>query len=314
MLNKRKRKQTEEERIRDLAEDLLKGVAHRYWLDEAWKAEEVLPRDKCTPLEHALSLELLERLGHVERSEGRWRLTETGRTRAVELLRAHRLMETYLARKAGLPAGELHEKADRKEHSLTHERINELADTLNRPRFDPHGDPIPERDTSFHDLSQIPLIQAAPGMLARIVHIEDEPTEDFERLNELGFALELPVRIVDQTGKETLVELAGEELSLSTALASHIEIAPLKEEESYPENLRRLTALKSGEEGIVEFISAACMGPERRRLQDFGLVPGSRISCDFSSPFGSPIAYSIRGSTLGLRRQQARNVMIRRAQ
>lgn len=309
----KKRKQTEEQRIRDLAEDLLKGVAHRYWLNESWKAEEVLPRDKWTAAEHALSLELLERLGQVERSEGRWLLTEAGRTRAVELLRAHRLMETYLARKEGLPAEELHAKADEAEHSLTHERINELADTLNRPRFDPHGDPIPERDKSYHDVSQIPLIQAETGMSARIVHIEDEPIEDFEKLNQLGFALELPIRILDQTGKETVVELAGEELKLNTALASHIEVVPLLEDESYPDNLRRLTALKTGEEGIVEFISAACMGPQRRRLQDFGLVPGSRISCDFSSPFGSPIAYSIRGSKIGLRKQQAHNVFIRRA-
>ncbi len=310
----KKRKQSDEERIRDLAEDLLKGVAHRYWLNEPWKAEEVLPRDKCTPVEHALALELLERLGQVERSKGRWRLTEPGRIRAVELLRAHRLMETYLARKEGLPASELHAKADLEEHNLTHQRINELADTLNRPRFDPHGDPIPERDKSFHDVSQIPLIQAEAGMSARIVHIEDEPTEDFETLNRLGIALELPLKILEQTGKETRIELAGEKLGLSTALASHIEIVPLGKKESYPDDLRRLTNLKSGEEGIVEFISAACMGPERRRLQDFGLVPGSRISCDFASPFGSPIAYSIRGSTIGLRRQQARNVLIRRAE
>jgi DtxR family Mn-dependent transcriptional regulator len=310
----RRQKQTEEERIRNLAEDLLKGVAHRRWLEETWTADEVIPRDKGSALEHALALELLERLGQVERESGRWRLTESGRSRAIELLRAHRLMETYLARKAGLPADELHEKADQAEHELTHAGINELADALKRPRFDPHGDPIPERDKAWHDVDQVPLIQAETGMQARIAHIEDEPVEDFEQLNQLGLALELPIRVVEQTGKETTIELAGEKICLNTSLASHIEVIPLTEEETYPDALRRLASLKTGESGIVEFISAACMGPERRRLQDFGLVPGSRIKCDFSSPFGSPTAYSLRGSTIGLRRQQARNVFIRRVE
>jgi DtxR family Mn-dependent transcriptional regulator len=261
----------------------------------------------------ALAAELLERLGHIERVEGKWRLTEKGRERAVELVRAHRLVETYLARMEGLPTGELHAKADEAEHHLTSEGINELADTLNRPRFDPHGDPIPERARDLHEESQMPLVQAEEGLEAKIAHIEDEPEEDFKKLMELGLALELPLRILKQTGKSTVIELAGEELDLPTQLAALLEVIPLREGETFPQDLHRLALLDFGETGTVEFISPSCMGPERRRLLDFGLVPGSEVRCEFSSPFGSPIAYSVRGSTIGLRRRQARNIFIRRS-
>jgi len=47
-------------------------------------------------------------------------------------------------------------------------------------------------------------------------------------------------------------------------------------------------------------------------LLDFGMVPGSRVSCEYASPFGSPIAYRVRGTTIGLRHSQAMEIFIRR--
>jgi len=298
--------------IRTMAEDLLKAVAHRNWLDEVWTVEELQPRTKVHKTTQALALEFLERIGYTERHEGKWRLTENGKTRSVELLRAHRLVETYLARKEGLPTGELHAKADRAEHHLSSEGINDLADSLNRPRYDPHGDPIPEREKDLHEADQIPLVQLEEGLMARIAHIEDEPEEDFDKLSNMGLALELSLRILKQTNKETRIELANEVMSLPTKLAALIEVTPFSEHDVFPEDLHRLALLKPGEAGTVEFISPSCMGPERHRLLDFGLVPGSEVTCEFSNPFGSPVAYSVRGSTIGLRRSQARNIFIRR--
>ncbi|MEX0332339.1 MAG: FeoA domain-containing protein [Puniceicoccaceae bacterium] len=301
-----------EDGIRTLAEDILKAVAHRKWLEESWSVEELQPRWSGKEMKLGLALELLERVGHLERAGGKWRLSAAGRERAVELLRAHRLVETYLARKEGLPTDALHAEADKAEHYLSSEGINQLADSLNRPRFDPHGDPIPEREHDLHEELHQPLAGVSEGNCVRIAHIEDEPEEDFEQLTTMGLALELPIKVL-QKGAETIrIELAGEALELSARLASHVEIVPLGEDEIYPDDLQRLASLKPGEQGTVAFISPACMGPERHRLLDFGLVPGSEVSCEFSSPFGSPIAYSLRGSTIGLRLQQARNIFIRR--
>src|SRR5210317_1330003 len=94
-----RKKGDEDNSVQTVAEDLLKAVAHRNWLEDAWSVDELQPRLKASLLTQGLAVELLERMGHLERHEGKWRLTAKGRERAVELLRAHRLVETYLARK-----------------------------------------------------------------------------------------------------------------------------------------------------------------------------------------------------------------------
>ncbi len=306
----RGKKKQKEKRIRTLAEDLLKGVAHGGSLDRTWDPKGLVRKDE-TLLEQGHALELLQTEGHIERAKGGWKLTQSGHDRALELVRAHRLVETYLARQEGLAAGELHRTAEEVEHIYSAEGINALADALNRPRFDPHGDPIPERAEDLHDLDQIHLLDMESGDTGRIAHIEDEPREDFEALINMGLAVELPMRVVSRDKKQLIIELAGEEVPLTTRLASHVEIIPVREPGWYPEDLRRLSALSNGESGTVAFISAACVGPERRRLMDFGLVPGSPVRREFSSPFGSPVAYSLRGTTIGLREEQARNIFIR---
>jgi DtxR family Mn-dependent transcriptional regulator len=306
-----KRKKQDPERIHTLSEDILKGVANRGQLEATWSGDTLVRRDKSL-LEQGLALELLESEGYAERVSGGWHLTQKGHNRALELLRAHRLVETYLARKEGIAPDDLHAVAEKAEHEFSAEGINKLADSMNRPRFDPHGDPIPERAQDLTSLEQVPLLDTEAGMIGRIAHIEDEPKSEFRKLLDKGLALELPIKIVGKKENRIVFELTGESIELSSRLAAHVEVIPVDDPNWYPEGLNRLSLLNPGETGIVEYLSPACMGPERRRLLDFGIVPGSEIQCEFSSPFGSPIAYSLRGTTIALRQAQARKVFIRR--
>jgi len=303
-------KKTALDEVQVIVEDLLKGLAHRGRMKEKWDPGERLAN---RPAEvRGAVLDYLVKNGYIEGLGSSWRLTERGIHRAVEILRAHRLLETYLARKKGRPAEELHAEADREEHYLSVEKANQLADSMNRPRFDPHGDPIPERASDLHQTEEVPLTDMPVGSTILVVHIEDEPPNDFEILMEMGLAPELPLKVIKSSDEEMEIELLGERINLPQRLAAHVEVYPLPEGDTYCDKLRRLTSLKSGETGIVEYISSACIGPDRRRLQDFGMVPGSEVGCEFSSPFGSPVAYSVRGSVIGLRRSQARNILIRR--
>ena len=301
----RKKQQDDPGRIRMIAEDMLKGVANRGRLEAVWTADSLVRRNK--PLrEEGLALELLEQEGYAERVTGGWRLTRTGHDRALELLRAHRLVETYLARTEGMAPDDIHQAAEEAEHRFSRDRINELADRLNRPRFDPHGDPIPERARDLAQLDVTPLLDLEEGSFGRIAHIEDEPMEDFRELVEIGVALELPIKVKERLTNRIALEMAGETIELSHRLAAHIEVIPETDPDWYPEGLQRLSLLRPGESGIVEYISPSCMGPERRRLLDFGIVPGTTTGCEFRSPLGSPTAYSLRGTTIGLRNTQAR--------
>ncbi len=73
-------------------------------------------------------------------------LTHAGRKIALEILRHHRLIETYLAEALGYPWDEVHEEAERLEHHISEEFEERIARVLGHPQYDPHGDPIPTKD------------------------------------------------------------------------------------------------------------------------------------------------------------------------
>lgn len=71
---------------------------------------------------------------------------------------------------------------------------------------------------------------------------------------------------------------------------------------------RTLADLHPGQVGTVAALHST--GPERRRLMDLGLVPGTRVVAEMSSPLGDPVAYRVRGALVALRAQQARLITI----
>ncbi len=81
-------------------------------------------------------------------TNGTLSLTEEGRTKANRLVYAHRLWETYLVEKLGLSADRIHEEAEKYEHLLPDELLEEIDRQLRYPRFDPHGSEIPREGES----------------------------------------------------------------------------------------------------------------------------------------------------------------------
>ncbi len=73
-----------------------------------------------------------------------------------------------------------------------------------------------------------------------------------------------------------------------------------------------LAGLRPGESARVVRIAASCRGPQRRRLLDLGVVPGTRITAVLQSAWGDPVAYEIRGALIALRREQAEGIEVRR--
>ena len=85
----------------------------------------------------------LRRFGQIERADGGWRLTPAGRVAAAELVRSHRLWESFLAARLELPADHVHPSAERMEHYIDRALQTQIAADLADPRSDPHGRPIP---------------------------------------------------------------------------------------------------------------------------------------------------------------------------
>ncbi len=97
-----------------------------------------------------LALVQLRRFGQIERAESGWKLTAAGRSVAAELVRSHRLWETYLSTRLDLPADHVHPPAERMEHYIDHALRERIAADLADPRRDPHGRPIPPSPAQSH--------------------------------------------------------------------------------------------------------------------------------------------------------------------
>lgn len=238
-------------------------------------------------------------------------LTEDGRMYAVQVVRTHRLYETWLARETSTPPAEWHREAHKAEHHIEAADVDALADSLNNPRFDPHGDPIPTREGRLPKRTLTALASWPDHKAARIEHIEDEPETLYQQAEMLGLApgtrLDESRHLIDGS-IEALVE--GRRITIPAAVAPLIHVKIPEPDDEVPADLCRLSDLPVGGEAIVHELAPSCTGPERRRLLDLGVVPGTRIRCEFPSPFGSPRSYDIRGALIALRTYQADRILV----
>jgi len=240
--------------------------------------------------------------------------TPEGREYARQVVRAHRLWERYLADETGVAETAWHAKAELREHRLTPSDADQLAARLGHPRFDPHGDPIPTaRGELPADVGGSPLSDVPAGQDVKVVHIEDEPADGYERLAAAGLHVGTRIRTVEATRESVRFWADGEEITLPRTLAAALSVAESRDAApNAHEPTERLSQLALGEHARIVAISRACRGLERRRLMDLGVVPGTRISAVMRSPSGDPTAYRLRGTTIAIRRRQADRIRIRR--
>ncbi len=236
--------------------------------------------------------------------------TRTGYDSGMFVLRAHRLWEKYLAERTGYSADEWHVRADRAEHRLTEDTLAALDQTLSFPTHDPDGDPIPSPDGFVGEHRGQPLSDIAAADHAQIVHLEDEPAEAYAQIIAEGLHPGMVIRIVEASSHRIRFWCEGTEHVLAPVVAANVEVIPVKPGR-IDEPSDGLDELPVGETGEVLEISRICRGSERRRLIDLGILRGTRIRAEFRSPAGDPTAFMIRGTTIALRRAQARNVRIK---
>jgi DtxR family Mn-dependent transcriptional regulator len=157
-------------------------------------------------------------------------LTEAGRQAALDVVRRHRLWETYLAQAVGMGWDEVHDEAERLEHYLSERLESRIDSLLGFPATDPHGDPIPREGA---DPAPGPtLLQAPAGAEGTISRISDRDPEQLRYLGALGIVpgarvtvlehlpFEGPVRIRVLTSDEP-----GQEYVLGRMLAEAVRLA-----------------------------------------------------------------------------------------
>jgi DtxR family transcriptional regulator, Mn-dependent transcriptional regulator len=117
------------------------------------------------------------------------KLSKAGKKRALEIIRHHRLIETFLHQVLDYPWDEVHQEAERLEHFISERFEERIAAKLGQPEFDPHGHAIPAMDGSLPTQnSQEPqsLSQLRPGQSARVSCVSDKDPEMLRYLASQG--------------------------------------------------------------------------------------------------------------------------------
>ena len=116
-------------------------------------------------------------------------LTPDGERVALEVMRHHRLLETYLAEHLGVPWDRVHEEAEALEHVISEDLEARIAAKLGEPTHDPHGDPIPSVDLKIDEGHAHSLETLQAGATGRFVRVSDSDPAMLRYLDERGVCL-----------------------------------------------------------------------------------------------------------------------------
>src|SRR5579863_782844 len=155
------------------------------------------------------------------------RLTPSGKMRALEVLRHHRLLERFLHDFLDYSWDEVHDEAERLEHFISERLEDRIAAKLGDPQTDPHGHLIPERDGMLPVREEVLLSKWACGVPAVISSVSDRDPAALREMTRLG--LKPGVAIIVETGTRNAslrVRIGGraDSVRLSQALASGISV------------------------------------------------------------------------------------------
>lgn len=155
----------------------------------------------------------------------KWRgvkLTEAGERLALQLLRRHRLIEQFLVEKMNYSWEEVHTEAEELEHVISEKFEEHLSILLGDPQFDPHGDPIPDRDLNFPNSDTTSLTNLAVDQTAIVRRVKINQSELLRYLSEQGIIPGARIRIQNRNPFDETVQIrVGDEKS-SLALGYEI--------------------------------------------------------------------------------------------
>ncbi len=125
-------------------------------------------------------------------------LTPRGKKIALSVIRRHRLLETFLNQVLGFSWDEVHEEAENLEHHISDRLTDAIAEYLKHPQYDPHGDPIPEKNGKVKADNYRSLASTPIGESVRIARVYHHDAGLLRYLDELGIRLESIVTVVEK--------------------------------------------------------------------------------------------------------------------
>jgi len=125
-------------------------------------------------------------------------LTKSGKKIALEIVRHHRLLELYLLEVMGYSWDEVHDEAEKLEHHISERFEDKIAELLDDPTHDPHGDPIPTKDGLMPEMDAEPLIKAEKDQAYIVSRVKDQDPELLRYLEKIGLLPGIKVNIKEK--------------------------------------------------------------------------------------------------------------------
>ncbi|SHM86363.1 iron (metal) dependent repressor, DtxR family [Cyclobacterium lianum] len=134
-------------------------------------------------------------------------LTEPGRKMALHIIRRNRLWEVFLVEKLKFSWDEIGNIAEELEHVNAPLLVRRLDEYLGFPKFDPHGDPIPDEFGELSSKPRVHLEALSPGQAAKIVAVNNSSAAFLKYLDKVGIYIGARVIVLDQIEFDGSLEL-----------------------------------------------------------------------------------------------------------
>lgn len=156
------------------------------------------------------------------------RLTDEGEKFALKVIRRHRLWELFLINVLGLTWAEVHDEAERLEHSTSEFLINKMDEYLGFPKFDPHGSPIPDKNGKVPELPAVlKMSLCIPGKTYRVARVQDGDSQLMRYLTRIGINLNTEIKILEKFSfdQSINIQMKGQNYLLSEKVVDRIWVA-----------------------------------------------------------------------------------------
>jgi len=156
-------------------------------------------------------------------------LTRGGEKLALELVRHHRLLESYLQKALGVRLDRLHEEADRLEHAISEDLEQRMDLYLGHPAFDPHGSPIPSAEGQIEERALLAAGGLKPGQEAVVSQLTSRSPDQLRHLEAIGLVPGTKITLEQGDRGDGIVRLrigARRRVPIGGALARHVLVSP----------------------------------------------------------------------------------------
>lgn len=151
-------------------------------------------------------------------------LTEAGEKIALEVIRHHRLLELYLKEMMGYSWDEVHDEAEKLEHHISEQFEDKIAELLNDPTHDPHGDPIPSKEGVVPEMASLAITDAKENESYIIGRVKDQDPELLRYLEKTGIIPGVKVEVIEKApfNGPVKIRLEDKETTIGNSVAKDV--------------------------------------------------------------------------------------------